>query len=179
MSLVTWPALGLLIAGWPGLLITLLVLAGARARKARVRPIIPTRPILFVLLVESRSGASALGALQAAATSFPGVAELTRASRLATVSGIAASVSDTDGPVRTIMYQLARAQRSGAPLADTIRSMIEADIAAERARRIARARTMPTRLMIPVTTLVLPGLVLLFYAPALLRMFDEISGPLG
>jgi hypothetical protein len=56
--------------------------------------------------------------------------------------------------------------------------MIEADIAGDKARRVARARTMPVRLMVPITLLLLPGLVLLFYAPAMLRLFEELSGPL-
>jgi hypothetical protein len=37
---------------------------------------------------------------------------------------------------------------------------------------------MPVRLMAPITLLLLPGLVLLFYAPAMLRLFEELSGPL-
>jgi hypothetical protein len=33
--------------------------------------------------------------------------------------------------------------------------------------------------MIPITLLLLPGLVLIFYAPAILRLFEELSGPLS
>jgi hypothetical protein len=56
--------------------------------------------------------------------------------------------------------------------------MIEADIAAEKARRVARSRSLPVRLMIPLTLLLLPGLVLLLYAPSMFRLFEELSGPL-
>jgi hypothetical protein len=56
--------------------------------------------------------------------------------------------------------------------------MIEADIAAEKARRVARSRSLPVRLMIPLTLLLLPGLVLLLYAPSVLRLFEELSGPI-
>jgi pilus assembly protein TadC len=80
--------------------------------------------------------------------------------------------------LRSVVTQLARAQRSGASLADTVRSMIEADISAEKARRVARSRSLPVRLMLPITLLVLPGLVLLLYAPSMLRLFEELSGPL-
>jgi hypothetical protein len=56
--------------------------------------------------------------------------------------------------------------------------MIEADIAAEKAIRVARSRSMPVRLLLPITLLLLPGLVLLLYAPSMLRLFEDLSGPL-
>jgi len=139
----------------------------------------PIRPILILMLVELRSGRSSLGALQAVSSAFPGHRELEHVSRVATISGLNHAVLVTDGGMRAVLSQLARAQRSGAALAETVRSMIEADVAAEKARRVARARTLPIRLMIPITLLVLPGLVLLFYGPSLLRLFDELSGPLS
>jgi hypothetical protein len=55
--------------------------------------------------------------------------------------------------------------------------MIEADIASEKAKRVARSRALPVRLMLPITLLVLPGLVLLLYAPSMLRLFEDLSGP--
>ena len=33
--------------------------------------------------------------------------------------------------------------------------------------------------MVPITLLILPGLVLLLYAPSLLRTFADLSGPLS
>jgi hypothetical protein len=57
--------------------------------------------------------------------------------------------------------------------------LIEADIAAEKARRVARSRALPVRLMLPITLLVLPGMVLLLYAPSMLRVFEELSGTLS
>jgi hypothetical protein len=60
-----------------------------------------------------------------------------------------------------------------------VRSLLDADIAAERSRRLERARSLPVRLIIPITLLVLPGMVLLLYAPSLLRLFADLSGPLG
>jgi hypothetical protein len=56
--------------------------------------------------------------------------------------------------------------------------MLEVRLAADKASRIARARTLPVRLMIPVTLLMLPGLILLLYAPSLLAMFDDLTGVL-
>jgi hypothetical protein len=54
--------------------------------------------------------------------------------------------------------------------------MLENELAADRARRVARARTLPVRLMIPLTLLMLPGLILLLYAPSLLAMFEDLTG---
>ena len=82
------------------------------------------------------------------------------------------------GEMKVVLSQLARAQKSGAALGDTVRSMIEADIAAEKATRVARSRSLPVRLMLPITLLLLPGLVLLIYAPSMLRVFQDLSGPL-
>jgi hypothetical protein len=56
--------------------------------------------------------------------------------------------------------------------------MLDAHLAAERARKLARARTLPTRLMIPVTLLMLPGLILAIYAPSLLATFNDLTGAL-
>ena len=58
-----------------------------------------------------------------------------------------------------------------------VRSMLESEIAAERTRRIERARSLPIRLMIPIALLVLPGLVLLLYAPSLLDTWDDLTSP--
>jgi hypothetical protein len=38
---------------------------------------------------------------------------------------------------------------------------------------------LPVKLMLPVTLLMLPGLVLLLYGPSLLGMFSELTGVLG
>jgi hypothetical protein len=130
-----------------------------------------------VLLVELRAGRSTLAALQEAAAVFPDHRELDLAARLATVKGLTGAVAESRGEIRALVAQLARSQKSGSAVADTVRSMIDADIAAERSRRMEKARSLPVRLIIPITLLMLPGLVLLLYAPSLLRLFSELSGP--
>ena len=52
------------------------------------------------------------------------------------------------------------------------------DIADERSRRLRVARSLPVKLMIPTSLMLLPGLMLMFYAPGLLRMLDDLSGRL-
>lgn len=171
-------SIGLAVAGPTGALLAICAHAGIRLRHRFRRRVVPLRPVLIVLLIEIRSGRSVLGALQTVAAAFPGHRDLRLAARVATISGLASASLLMNGEMKGVLSQLARAQRSGAALGDTVRSMIEADIAAEKARRVARSRSLPVRLMIPITLLLLPGLVLLLYAPSMLRLFEELSGPL-
>jgi pilus assembly protein TadC len=94
------------------------------------------------------------------------------------VSGLVTALQYADDGLRPVVAQLARAQRSGASLSGAVRKMLESELAADKARRIARARTLPVRLMVPVTLLMLPGLVLALYAPSLLGMFEDLTGVL-
>lgn len=179
MRAVVMGSVGLALAGPPGALLGVGVHGVVLLRSRFRRSPAALRPILIVLLVELRSGRSVLGALQTVAEMFPDQRDLVLAARVATISGLTEAVVVMKGELRGVLSQLARAQRSGAALAGTVRSMIEADIAAEKAQRVARSRSLPVRLMIPITLLLLPGLVLLFYAPSMLRLFEELSGPLS
>ncbi len=178
MTAIVWLSVGLAVGGVPCAATVATVLTIGRVIRARSTTEPGIRPILFSLLIEVRSGFSVLGALMTVAALYPQHRELNRVARVASVSGLTAALGGVDGHLQPVLSQLARSQISGAPMADTIRAMIEADIARDRTEMIARARKLPTRLMIPVTLLILPGLVLLFYAPALVRLFGEISGPL-
>jgi hypothetical protein len=171
-------SVGLAVAGVPGVLLALGIEYGLGLRRRLRRGPSMLRPLLIVLLIELRSGRSVLGALQTAAAVFPEQRRLVLAARVATISGLTQAVMVESGEIRRVLAQLARAQRSGAALGDTVRSMIEADISAEKTRRVARSRALPVRLMLPITLLLLPGLVLLLYAPSMLRLFEELSGPL-
>jgi pilus assembly protein TadC len=171
-------SIGLAVAGPIGALLAICAHAAFHLRHRLQRRTDLLRPVLIVLLVELRSGHSVLGALQTVAAGFPGHGDLALAARVATISGLTQASLLMTGEMKGILSQLARAQKSGAALGDTVRSMIEADIAAEKARRVSRSRSLPVRLMLPITLLLLPGLVLLLYAPSMLRLFEEISGPL-
>lgn len=160
---------------------TILVAAVAAAwvlvrRRRTPAPVVPTRLVLLVVLTEIRSGRSVLSALQSASSRLPDHAELRQLVRLAGVAGLSAAVSVAPDSLRVILSQLARAQRSGASLAGTVHRLIDNDLAEERARRLAKARSLPTRLMIPVTLLMLPGMILLAYAPSLIAVFDDLVG---
>lgn len=139
-------------------------------------PLPSRRLILLLLLVEIRSGLSVLAALQRVSHSLKTDQDLNRITRVATVAGLTAALNEASPRLRPVIAQLARAQRSGSSLSSTIRTMLEQDLASERAERMAKVRSLPVRLMIPVTLLMLPGLVLMLYAPALLRLFDDLVG---
>jgi hypothetical protein len=137
---------------------------------------IPNRLVLVHILLGLRAGQSVLGALQGAAAALPEDRALSRVARVATVSGLVEAMPHADDRLRPVIVQLVRAQRSGAPLAGTVRRLIDDDLAERRAARLARARSLPTRLMVPVTVLMLPGLVVLLYAPALMGAFTQLTG---
>lgn len=134
------------------------------------------RVVLILLLVELRSGQSVLAAIQGASRALPEHEGLSSVARMASVGGLTAAVSYAPQGLRPVVAQLARAQRSGSSLSETVRRLIEDDLAEERARRLSRARSLPTRLMVPVTLLMLPGLVVLLYAPSLLGLYRDLLG---
>lgn len=171
-------SLGLMIGGPLG------GIAGAVAPLAwgrlanRKEPDPPLGLVLLLLLISLRSGMSVLAALIEVAQTVPKYRNLSVIARVARVSGLVSSLSVADERMRPVVAQLARAQRSGASLSGAVIRMLDAELASEKARRVARARTLPIRLMIPVTLLMLPGLILFMYAPSLLAMFEELTGVL-
>lgn len=178
MSSVMVGSLGLIVAGPVGGIVAgLLLVAWHHLRRPR-DPEIPTTLVLLLLLVELRSGLSVLAALTGASDALYEYRGLRTVSRVARVSGLVAALPYGDQRLRPIVAQLARAQRSGASLSGAVRRMLDSELAQDRSRRIARARTLPVRLMIPVTLLMLPGLILLLYAPSLLKMFEDLTGVL-
>lgn len=158
----------------PGLAIGALLLV----RSTRIRQEVPSaapppplRLILILMLVELRSGQSVLGALQRTAAALPDYRELRRVARLASVAGLTSALPHTPDQLRPLVSQLARAQASGASLVGTVRRLLEDDLREERAARLARVRGLPTRLMLPVALLMMPGVVLLLYGPTVVDLY--------
>jgi hypothetical protein len=178
MTAVIGGSIGLVIGGVPGALVGAFLPDVWRRVRQRPEPDPPTTMILLLLLVQLRSGRSVLAALMAVAEAVPKHRGLRIVARVARVSGLTTALPYADDRLRPVLAQLARAQRSGASLSGSVRRMLEVRLAADKASRIARARTLPVRLMIPVTLLMLPGLILLLYAPSLLAMFDDLTGVL-
>ncbi len=169
-------SLGLLLVGPIGGLL------GAVAARVSIRSnpqpetVPPPRLVIMLLLVELRSGRSVLAALQATARRLPDYLALRRVARTATVSGLISAIAVCDARLRPIVAQLARARQSGASLTTAMRIMLEQDLAAYRSDRLAAARALPVKVMVPVALLMLPGLVLLLYAPGLIRTFGQLTG---
>jgi hypothetical protein len=143
--------------------------------KAPVRTTL--RPLLLVLLVELRAGASVLAALESTARLFPDDRALASVARLSRVIGIPATANRVGGEMRLLAAHLARAQVTGGSAADAVRRMIESDLARDRNRRMARLRSLPVRLMVPTTLLILPGVLLLAYGTSISRLFGELVVP--
>lgn len=170
-------AVGLAVGG-PLLAVVGVVFAvGIRLRPVPKEPI-PVRPMLLVILVELRAGNSVLGALRSAARVFESHPDIVRAYRVAMVAGLTAAVQQSPKTLRPTLVHLSRAQKTGSSMAATIRGLIEAEIAEDRSRRLARARALPIRLMVPITLLLLPGLMFIFYAPGLIGTLSDIGGRL-
>lgn len=134
--------------------------------------------VLLLLLVELRSGLSVLAALGNVVGALPSDKALARVYGVARVDGLTAAVEHGDSRLKPIVSQLARSQVSGASLTGVVRRMIDTDLQTMRTEKIARARALPVKLMVPVTLLMLPGLVLMLYAPSLLAMFEDLTGGL-
>lgn len=147
----------------------------ARQRRVVIDEAVRLRVIVMLMLVEVRSGSSVLAALQSTSERLPDDVNLRKVARFASVSGLVATLPICDDALRRVIAQLARAQGSGAPVAETIRRILDQDLARYRSSRLAKARALPVKLMIPVTLLMLPGLVLVLYAPSLIRTFVQLA----
>jgi len=179
MTVVLSAAIGVIVAGPVGGLVGAVLPPTFNRFRPDRHPLPSVNLVLLLLLVELRSGLSVLAALTEVSATLPLDENLRIVARVARVAGLLAAIPYADDRLRPVVAQLARAQRSGASLSGTMRRMLDNELAGERARRIARARTLPVRLMIPVTLLMLPGLILFLYAPSLLGMFEDLTGVLN
>lgn len=178
MTSVLGGAVGVGLFGPLGGVIGVVLPLAWRWWRTRTEPSPPLELVLLVLLVELRSGLSVLAALLQVSQALPAHSNLKIVARVATVDGLVAASEVADPELRPVLSHLARAQRTGASLSGAVRRLLEDHLASDRTKRIAKARALPVRLMIPVTLLMLPGLVLMLYAPSLLSMFRDLTGTL-
>jgi Flp pilus assembly protein TadB len=71
-------------------------------------------------------------------------------------------------PIRSLLALLAASERSGAPIGAALGRLAASTRAQSRRRAMARARTVPVRLLFPLVLLVLPAFLLLTVAPVVL-----------
>lgn len=95
--------------------------------------------------------------------------------RRARRSGLAQTLTEASGRAGPLYVAAARAVATGAPLAAAIERFVREARADAHAERLARARRLPVRLMLPLALLILPGFLLLAIGPAVLSAFDRIT----
>lgn len=101
------------------------------------------------------------------------VADLLRRARN---RGLAASLIETSGVLGGLARSLARAQVTGAPVAEAVSGFVQARRSAMHARQLERARTLSVTLIVPVALLLLPGFLALVVGPIVV---EHVGGLVG
>ncbi len=144
------------------------------------RSVVDMQAIAGALVVGAAAGLSLQGSLERAraAVGAGERAELEGLLRDARYLGLAAALGRSKGYASPLFDRLARAQVSGAPLAETVAAFAAEERETRRAARIESARKLPVRMTIPLALLVLPGFLLLTAGPAAVGSFQRMLGPL-
>ncbi len=99
--------------------------------------------------------------------------------RVARRSGLGPGLVAAAGAHTSDLFRrLAASHASGAPMIRGVEAFLEGRRIEERSRALTRARTLPTRLIVPVALLILPGLVLLMLGPLFVERLGDLVGPL-
>jgi hypothetical protein len=168
-------------AGWRGVAAFLIWSALRAARLRRAGPPLSESDVddLAALLVIGLSASRTLaGALEDASLQLGDATrgEVVDLLRRARIRGLAAALAETDGPLAPLASQLARAQISGAPMVDAVAAFLQTRRGVVRSTLLESARTLPVRLIVPVTLLLLPGFVLLLMGPFIVEQVGQLAG---
>lgn len=167
---------GVIVAGLPGGVVALAVVELV-PRVRRRRPAAPDGiEVAARLLVLIGAGLPLMAALEEAAPSVPGIEVVARRARRL---GTAAALAAASGSLAPLLHRLADAAASGSPPEPALRAYIEVERRRRQTEAVERARRLPVRLMVPMTLLVLPGLVLMVYGPAFIDLVASLLGPLA
>jgi hypothetical protein len=90
-------------------------------------------------------------------------------------SGVAGALAAADGSLGDLSRVAANAASSGAPLAAAVAAFAATRRHEDHAARVAAARRLPVRLLLPLTLLILPGFVVLAVGPALLQALARLG----
>lgn len=93
--------------------------------------------------------------------------------------GLAASLLNSTGVGGRLFRQVGAAHISGAPLNLVLTALAVENRAAARARSMEAARRLPVRMMVPITLLMLPGLLILMVGPLIIPSVARLLGPIG
>jgi hypothetical protein len=176
-----WLVMAAVAIGWRGLLGLIAIGCWQAWRRPSGRARLESHDVdrLAALLVICLSASHNLaGAFRTAADELGGPVESAVDELLgrARIAGLSRALAETDGELSELAGQLARAQVTGAPMVPAISAFLETRRSAVRSRIMESARTLPVRLIVPVTLLLLPGFVLIAFGPFAL---DQVAGLMG
>lgn len=103
--------------------------------------------------------------------------ELRSLLRRSRVRGTALALVETAGPLAELATRLARAQVTGAPMAEAVAAFVRSRRAELRGRALERTRTLPVKLIVPVSLLLLPGFLALVVGPTVVTQLGDLLGP--
>ena len=89
--------------------------------------------------------------------------------------GTRQALIDDDGPMAGASQVLAAAAASGAPALPALEGHLETESHRRHTARVEAARTLPVRLLLPLTLLVLPGFVLLTVGPTVVGSLARLN----
>lgn len=123
----------------------------------------------LVVLTGLHGGLSPAEALEEAGFVLgePVAAEVRSILRAASLHGMPAALTGHDGVLTPVAVILARSAVTGAAAAPALAGFLEARRSERLAQGLTEARTLPVRLVAPLSLLVLPGVVALVMGPAL------------
>ncbi len=166
-----------LLAVIAALLVAGIVPPPRRRRRPAVEPVDAVTVGRLVVLALG-AGLSVHGALAVAADEVPGATRRALRSVLhgARHVGLAGMLPDAPAELRPLLSVLARAMAVGSPVITELSSHLREVDRERRAGALASARSLPVRLTLPLTLLILPGCVLLLVGPALLDAVASLPG---
>ena len=98
--------------------------------------------------------------------------------RCSVQDGLTASLLNAAGVGGRLFRQVGAAHLSGAPLGLTLNALATEYREAARALALERARQIPVKMVVPLTLLMLPGLLILMVGPLVLPSFVRLLGPI-
>lgn len=104
--------------------------------------------------------------------------EVDQVLRRSVQEGLAAALLNSRGVAGRLFRQVGAAQLSGAPLGLALAALATEQRAAARAAAVERARRLPVKMVLPLTLLMLPGLLILMVGPLVLPSMVRLLGPI-
>jgi tight adherence protein B len=107
-------------------------------------------------------------------------AEVATVLRKGRLDGMAGALSSASGSLtRPLFARLALAQASGAPMTEAVTAFLAEFRAQRRMEAVTRMRRLPVTLMLPLGLLILPGFVVLFAGPIVVRSLADVFGAIS